>query len=376
MGRLFWKFFAVFMLAQVATIAGVSTAIWLRHRDAPEHQEFAHGPPPPPAAAPGRESFPDRPPLPPPGKGGAPTRSVFPIEPLAGGLLASLAFAALLAWYVSKPIRSLREAFDAAAKGQLDARVGDTMGRRRDELADLGRAFDRTAARLKALVEGQRRLLHDVSHELRSPLARLQAAVGLARQQPEDLGASMDRIEREAARMDKLIDELLTLSRVETGMTSVMDDGVELAELLREVVEDAVFEQNAGTTPVSFETDVALPDDVGIRGNAEMLHRAVENVVRNAVRHTRPGGRIRIACRRDAARGEIELTIADEGPGVPEAELESIFAPFFRGASAGGTRGHGLGLAIARRVIEAHGGRIRAANSPAGGLVVTLRLPS
>jgi two-component system OmpR family sensor kinase len=379
MGRLFWKFFAVFMLAQVVTVAGVSTAIWLRHRDVPERQEFAPGPRPalPPDAAPGRGAGPDRPPgPPPPGKGAGPMRSVFPIEPLAGGLLASLAFAALLAWYVAKPIRSLRQAFDAAAEGQLDARVGDSMGRRRDELADLGRAFDRTAGRLKALVDGQRRLLHDVSHELRSPLARLQAAVGLARQQPEDLEASMDRIEREAARMDKLVDELLTLSRVETGMSAARDDGIELSELVNEVVEDAMFEQRSATPPVILETDVVLPAGVGIKGNAEMLHRAVENVVRNAVRHTLPGGRVRIAGRHDAGRSEFELTIADEGPGVPEAEQEAIFEPFFRGASAGGTRGHGLGLAIARRVIEAHGGRISVANRPAGGLVVTLRLPS
>ncbi len=390
MGRLFWKFFAVFMLAQVLTVAGVSTAIWLRHRDSSERQELAHGPRPalPPDVAtgtvplpdgePGTAPPPDRRPgspgPPPPGKGGGPMRPVFPIEPLFGGLAAALAFAALLAWYVSKPIRSLRQAFDAAAKGQLDARVGERMGRRRDELADLGRAFDRTAARLKSLVDGQRRLLHDVSHELRSPLARLQAAVGLARQQPENLEASMDRIEREAARMDKLVDELLTLSRIETGMSAQKDDAIELAELVNEVVEDAVFEQNAGTAPIAFESEVVLPAGIGIKGNAEMLHRAVENVVRNAARHTRPGGRVLISARYEAARGEIELAIADEGPGVPEAELDSIFVPFFRGASASGTSGHGLGLAIARRVIEAHGGSISAANRPVGGLVVTIRL--
>ena len=119
---------------------------------------------------------------------------VFPVAPLAGGLIASLAFAALLAWYVAKPIRSLRSAFDAAARGDLNARVGERIGSRSDELADLGRAFDRTALQLKTLVEGQRRLLHDCSHELRSPLARLQAAVGLARQQPDNLQASMDRM--------------------------------------------------------------------------------------------------------------------------------------------------------------------------------------
>jgi signal transduction histidine kinase len=377
MGRLFWKFFAAFMLVQVLTVAGVSTAIWLRHRDAAESPAFAHGPPPllPPGAAPPRDALPDLPPGPPPDPGGPPPRSVFPIEPLAGGLLASLAFAALLAWYVSKPIRSLREAFDAAAQGRLDVRAGAALKGRSDELADLARAFDRTAERLQVLVDGQRRLLHDVSHELRSPLARLQAAVGLARQQPENLEASMDRIEREAARMDSLIAELLTLSRFETGTGAVRDERIDVAELVQEVVADATFEQSAETAPVSFETAVVVPAAVDLRGNLEMLHRAVENIVRNAARHTPAGGRVRIGGRLDAERGEIELTIADDGPGVPAAELETIFEPFFRGASAIGTAGHGLGLAIARRVIEAHGGRIGAANRPAGGLVVTLRLP-
>jgi signal transduction histidine kinase len=373
MGRLFWKFFAAFMLVQVLTVAGVSTAFWLRHRDAPEAPAFEHGPPPPlpPGAAPPRDALPG----PPPDQDGRPPRSVFPLEPLAGGLLASLAFAALLAWYVAKPIRSLREAFDAAAQGRLDVRAGAALKGRRDELADLARAFDRTAERLQVLVDGQRRLLHDVSHELRSPLARLQAAVGLARQQSENLEASMDRIDREAARMDGLIAELLTLSRFETGTGAARDERIDVAELVQEVVADATFEQSAEATPAIFEIDVVVPAAVDLRGNLEMLHRAVENVVRNAARHSPAGGRVRIGGRFDAGRREIELTIADDGPGVPAAELETIFEPFFRGAAAGGTAGHGLGLAIARRVIEAHGGRIGAANRSTGGLLVTLRLP-
>ncbi len=222
MGRLFWKFFFFFMLAQVTTVIAVSSAIWLRHRslaappEAPAAQRMAKpvdeapAPPDREPGSPGRRGGPDGP--------GFRGPSLFPLEPIAGGVVASLAFAALLAWYVSKPIRSLRRAFDAAAQGDLDVRIGDGMGRRRDELADLGRDFDRTAMQLKRLMDGQRRLLHDVSHELRSPLARLQAAVGLARQEPAQIDASMDRIEREAVRMDKLVDELLTLSRVEAGM--------------------------------------------------------------------------------------------------------------------------------------------------------------
>lgn len=386
MGRLFWKFLLLLMLAQVTTLVGVSLAISLRHRSVAAHAE----PPPPPAISrsldPGSTTFerdPGRPGPPPgpagrrppdgPGRGGP---GLIPLEPIVGGILASFVVAALLAWYVSKPIRSLRRAFDAAAHGDLDVRIGASLGRRHDELADLGRDFDRTAAQLKQLVDGQRRLLHDVSHELRSPLARLQAAVGLARQQPGNLEGSMDRIEREAARMDRLVDELLTLSRVEAGIRSGNDESVDLALLVHEVVQDAAFETDAGPTSVAIDADVDALGDVAIKGNPELLHRALENVVRNAARYTPAGGRVRIVGEHDAARHEIRLTVNDDGPGVAPAEVESIFEPFYRGGQAKGTRGHGLGLAIARRVVEAHGGSIRAANRVSGGLAVTIRLPA
>jgi two-component system OmpR family sensor kinase len=379
MGRLFWKFFFFFMLAQVTTVIAVSSAIWLRHRSlaAPPEAPTAQGmakpvdeaqtPPDRDAGFPGRRGGPDGP--------GFRGLSLFPLEPIAGGVAASLAFAALLAWYVSKPIRNLRRAFDAAAQGELDVRIGDGMGRRRDELADLGRDFDRTAVQLKRLMDGQRRLLHDVSHELRSPLARLQAAVGLARQEPAQIDASMDRIEREAVRMDKLVDELLTLSRVEAGMRDAHDDSVDVAELVAEVVQDAAFEAEGGSTSVATDLDVGALATVRVKGSAEMLHRALENVVRNGARHSPPGGRIRITGRHVAARREIRITIEDQGPGVAATELESIFEPFFRGTKAHGSRGHGLGLAIARRVVETHGGSISASNRATGGLAVEIRLP-
>lgn len=300
----------------------------------------------------------------------------FPMLPIAGSILASFLVAALLAWYVSKPIRSLRGAFEAAAQGNLDARVGDSLGRRRDELADLGRDFDRTAAQLKRLMEGQRRLLHDVSHELRSPLARLQAAVGLARQQPGNVEESMDRIERESIRMDHLIDELLTLSRMEAGVGTKRQEAVDIAELLIQVAQDVCFEQGATPMPVTFDSRIEDIAESRVKGNAEMLHRAFENVVRNAARHTPPGTRVRIVGGHDSARREVRVLISDEGPGVPEADLESIFKPFFRGAMARGTSGHGLGLTIARGIIEAHGGSISASNRTAGGLAVEICLPA
>lgn len=311
-----------------------------------------------------------------PGGPGGRSRNLYPVDPIAGGILASLVVAAILAWYIAKPIGSLRSAFDAAARGDLDVRIGDSMGRRRDELADLGRDFDRTAAKLKLLMDMQRRLLHDVSHELRSPLARLQAAVGLARQQPGNVEASMERIEREAVRMDRLVDELLTLSRTEAGMGAQQTDAVDLAEIVDEVVQDASFEVGAGATPVRFESDIGALASVQVKGNAEMLHRAFENVVRNAVRYTPSGGCIEVAARHDAVRREVAVTISDQGPGVAPGELEAIFQPFFRGGDVTISRGHGLGLAIARRVIEAHGGRIGASNRPTGGLCVSIVLPA
>jgi len=299
----------------------------------------------------------------------------FPMLPIASSILASFLVAALLAWYVSKPIRSLRRAFEAAAQGNLDARVGDSLGRRRDELADLGRDFDRTAVQLKRLMEGQRRLLHDVSHELRSPLARLQAAVGLARQQPGNVEESMDRIERESERMDHLIDELLTLSRVGAGVDAEQQESVDIAELLIQVVQDVSFEQRGVSAPVTFESRIEDLAVTRVKGNAEMLHRVFENVVRNAARHTPPGTRISIVGGHDPVPREVRVLISDEGPGVPVADLESIFEPFFRGATGRGASGHGLGLTIARRIIEAHGGSIGASNRTTGGLSVEIRLP-
>jgi two-component system, OmpR family, sensor kinase len=292
--------------------------------------------------------------------------------PLAAGALVSLIFAALLAWYVARPIRNLRAAFEAAADGRLEQRLAPAMGRRRDELSDLGRDFDRMASRLKSLMDSQRRLLHDVSHELRSPLARLQAAIGLVRQQPERIEDFVARIERESGRMDTLVSELLTLSRLEAGMAGKLDETVDLGELLADVVDDARFEAVARNCQVEFNgSEVA-----GIQGNAELLHRAIENIVRNAVKHAPPGSRVEI----DVAQSDdrVIVRVVDAGPGVDDADLQSIFAPFFRsgtGKSKNHQDGHGLGLAISQRVVEAHRGTIAAANRPSGGLCVTVSLP-
>lgn len=306
------------------------------------------------------------------GKPPHPGEHHIPIEPIVAAMLASLIFAALLAWYFSKPIRNLHSAFEAAATGNLSVRLGPAMGKRRDELADLGRDFDRMASHLFALMDGQRRLLHDVSHELRSPLARLQAAIGLARQQPEKLEAFLARIEREGVRMDKLVGELLTLSRLEAGVTGSMEEEINLEELIAGVVNDARFEAEARGRTVALSGG----GESVVKGNAELLHRAIENVIRNAVKHTPDGGSVTVDVQLDAQGRNLHVSIADQGPGIPKGDLSEIFEPFFRGNEmTNSTDGHGLGLAISRRVAEAHGGTIRASNLVGGGLCVEIALP-
>ena len=304
-----------------------------------------------------------------------------PPEPLpvyligAVGLLASLAFSALLAWSLTKPIRHLRRAVAQLAEGRLDTRVAPLMGWRADELSELGRDFDQMARKLQLQIASQRRLLHDVSHELRSPLARLQAAVGLARQSRERTAAMLERIEREAVRLDGLVGELLALARLEAGNTLPPLETVDLVELVAAIVDDARFEARASRREVTFSGGPAAPATV----RAELLHRAFENVIRNAVKYTREGTAVEVrAGLRDAAGsdgGRFVLSVADHGPGVPATDLEAIFEPFYRARNGEAEHGFGLGLAIARRAVEAHGGRIHASNRDGVGLMVEIELP-
>ena len=283
-------------------------------------------------------------------------------------------FAALLAWYFSRPIRALRSAFEAAAAGDLAPRFGPGA-KGGDELVDLGRDFDRMSARLRALMDGQRRLLHDVSHELRSPLARMQAALGLAHQQPDKIGITLERIERESNRMDQLIGELLTLSRLEASPDVLRREPVDLVELVDGLVADARFEADQAAGGEALRVEFGADERVGVEGDPDLLWSALENVVRNAAKHGAPGGIVTVSVR--AIDGVARVDVCDRGPGIVPADLPAIFQPFFRaGASRTGIDGHGLGLAIAQRVVQAHGGEIVAANRDGGGLQVTITLPS
>jgi len=366
LGRLFWKFLIFFFLAQVTTVFGIGLAIWATHPD------FERGLPAPSLSAEQARRFPPpgfaagdarRPP--PPGPGVAKP----PVVHLMAGAVVSLIFAALLAAYVSRPIRRLRQAMQAGANGQLVPGLSVAMGKRRDELADLGRDFDRMAQHLAQLMAGQRRLLHDVSHELRSPLARLNAIVGLARQQPENIDESLSRLERESARMDRLLSELLTLSRLESGLVVQVSETVDLGELLGDVVDDAAPEAGQAGCRVELE---ARPG-ILVCGDPEMLHRLFDNLLRNALTHANAGGWVGIKLNEKA--GEVIVRVEDRGAGVPDFDLERLFVPFYRGQTPKDANGHGLGLAIARQIVDQHGGRVDAANRDEGGLCLTVVLP-
>jgi two-component system OmpR family sensor kinase len=307
---------------------------------------------------------------PPPDAAGPPGADVLRrAAPIAGAMLASLLFAWLLAWYFSRRIRDLRSAFEAAAAGNLAPRFAGRGGDGGDELSALGRDFDRMSGRLAALMEGQRRLLHDVSHELRAPLARLQAAVGLAHQQPEKIAASLQRIERESVRMDKLIGELLTLSRLEAVGPVALAAQVDIDELVAEVVADARYESRDSSLAISLAGAASAP----VFGAADLLWRAIENIVRNAIKYGAEGGVVEVTLAASASTVSIE--VSDRGPGVAEENLAHIFEPFFRADGARQGSGYGLGLAIAHRIVQVHGGSIAARLRAGGGLSVAVSLP-
>ncbi len=278
-----------------------------------------------------------------------------------------------LARYLSSPVAPLRRATRALSDGDLTARVEGRVTGRRDEIGELARDFDAMAERIEGLVESQQRLLRDVSHELRSPLARLVVALELARSRAGEAAAGpLDRIGREAGRLDDLIGQLLLLARLEAGNTGDDAHELDLAALLAEVVGDAGFEGAGAGTEVRFEAG----DGCRISGRPMLLRSAFDNVLRNAVHHTKPGSAVEVDLNRE--EDGVRVTVRDHGPGVGGDELERIFEPFYRVDEARdrSSGGAGLGLAIAARAVRAHGGEIGAANHPEGGLVVTVRLPS
>ena len=278
-----------------------------------------------------------------------------------------------LARTLTSPMVPLRRATRRLSSGDLSARVEGNVGRRRDEIGELARDFDAMAERIEALVGSQQRLLRDVSHELRSPLARLVVALELARSKTGEAAVKpLDRIEREAARLDELIGHLLLLERLEAGAIAGDTVSLDLVGLIAEVAADAGFEAAADGTEVRFET----ADGPSVSCRPELLRSAFDNVIRNAVHHTEPGSVVDVSLATDDEG--VTVTIRDRGPGVDERDLGKIFEPFYRVEEARDrtSGGVGLGLAIAASAVRAHGGTIEATNHPDAGLVVHVWLPN
>lgn len=288
---------------------------------------------------------------------------------LAGGLVCYF-----LARSLTAPIRKLREATNSLAGGDFSVRVGKNLGRQGSEVADLGRDFDVMAEKIEALLVSQKLLLRDISHELRSPLARLNVALELARQRAgEEAEQPLARIELESRRLNELIGELLILTRVESGAQPLEQEDFILNDLLEMVVADASFEAINHDKAVRL---VAL-DTVALHGSRELMRRAFENVVRNAVHYTAARTTVELNLVREVGGQLVFITVADHGPGVPEESLIHLFEPFYRVAEARDrqTGGSGIGLTIAERAVRLHGGMMKAANGVHGGLVVTVILP-
>ena len=289
---------------------------------------------------------------------------------LGGLLLTAVVLCYLLALYLTSPIRKLRLATQKLADGMLSTRVAGQVGKRRDELSDLARDFDVMAERIETLVVSQQRLNSDISHELRSPLARLNVALELAKQKstPESTPL-LDRIETESHRLNEMISRLLILAKLETNSELVEPVRLDLAEIVRDVAEDADFEAQAKGRSVNISSS----DACTVLGSENLLRSAIENVLRNAVRYTAEGTAVNVAL--TANNGNAVLQVSDHGGGVPEAELANLFRPFYRVGEARDrtTGGTGLGLAIAERAIKAHKGTITARNAN-GGLQVEIKL--
>jgi two-component system sensor histidine kinase CpxA len=272
-----------------------------------------------------------------------------------------------LAFHLTSPVRQLERAVDRFGRGDLSARVNS---RRRDELGQLGRAFDQMAGRVETLLTAERRLLLDISHELRSPLARLRVAVELARS-GENREAAFNRIEKESERLNDLVSGLLQVTRAESDPGALGAEAVRLDDLLAEVAEDCAMEARAHGCRLGYAANGVLI----VKGDAELLRRAVENVVRNAIRYAPPDTEVEMKLE---SRGPSAVVrVRDRGRGVPAEALPRIFEAFYRVESdrdrASG--GVGLGLAIARRAVELHKGTIRARNVEPG-LEVEIELPA
>lgn len=370
MGRLFWKLFAALFLALISTdiIVG-NIAEWELNRKLVGYHEALH------AAS---DQVKAQAPTQPSNELIAKTLShehlpmVFnlPVWVFVFGILANLVFASLLAWAIAHPIKLLLIHLKSAAEGDLLVRVSPKIKASYDEFSGLGQAFDLMVLRLNNMIKSQSNMMHHVSHELRSPLARIQMAVGLAMQNPQKIQSSLQRVELEAVRMERMISELLEIFRFESDIHKLQKVEVDLQALLTGIVGDVLFEKH------DAKLRLLMPDEpVILDGQLELLQRAIDNVIRNALKYGPVDGEVTIELQHSQRTGEIILEVQDQGQGVEPQELEQIFKPFVRGRRASQVEGHGIGLAMTKHIVEAHGGFVNATNLSPDGFMIRIHLP-
>ncbi|VUD46886.1 Sensor protein PfeS [Thalassocella blandensis] len=286
--------------------------------------------------------------------------------------LASGLASVILARFITFPIQQLNLASDRVAKGDFQTNVAATVGARKDEIAELARRFDSMAKALDGEQTKQQNLLRDVSHELRSPLARLLLISDMLDDaNGKELDTLQTRLKKELSHMDVLIDEVMALARLDIEAGTQALEYLELGTVLQPLIDDAIFEANAVNKSIVFHPS---EQDLSVKMRPDHLIRAIENIIRNAIRHTPPDSQIEI---RIAKEGNLaKLYISDEGEGVDESELKNIFAPFYRSSTARARfKGAGIGLAIAEHIIKSHSGEIIAKNTTPPGLSVCIALP-
>jgi two-component system sensor histidine kinase CpxA len=290
-------------------------------------------------------------------------------------LLVSGLICYVLARHITNPILRLREASQHLASGELAARAAPRLERRSDELGALVSDFNRMAERIEELVSGQRQLIYDISHELRSPLARVNVALDLVRKK-EATETALEHMERDLECLNEMIGRLLTIARLDAATAPIPFRRVNISELVAALFTDAEFEARRKDVGIALH----CARDYWVEGNPELLNSAIENVLRNAIRFTGEGTQVEVdldSCEREG-KALVQITVRDFGPGLPEEELKKIFKPFYRADEARDRQsgGVGLGLAIAERVVRMHHGKIQAENAVPPGLKVRIELPA
>ena len=291
---------------------------------------------------------------------------------LAAAAILSAMISFFLARSLSVPLEQLSAASRRIAAGDLNTRVGHSLPERKDEIGRLATDFDAMASRLQAMQQANQRLLQDVSHELRSPLARLTVALEIARKKgAPNVESELDRIELESERLGALVDDVLGLLRESSETVPKVNEAFDLNVLLNDLVDVVNYEVPEGKPGITWKP----VQPFSFQGDRELLWRAMENLLRNALRHTDPDNGVILSLERE--RKQVHLSVRDFGPGLPEGELEKIFEPFYRVQESRdrGSGGHGLGLSIAANAVRRHGGRIAARNANDGGLIVQVSLP-